>query len=322
MKRAIIAIGIVLMGLMAMAQTSPPDVVTQWIVNTPTQLPAGPTGFLKIYQVSNINLTRYKYHYFYVFLQSYGSGTCAWTDLQATTSGEVYAGIPISGSSYAYSEIGGSVNMYPGTSPVWTIRLKGNGYFNFVEAVIFYEPANNATGLHNCAVTVLYRGSTEDEDGLVPVGNQVPMVYGCSTVGRLVGNVVTSGTMSTGTYDFGNCPLGPNSMLGVGEFNFCVNPIATTGAYRGTGPVMARIYMKPPQTALANYITELGTYSVTNSCMVIPMPVNTLPVLTPQGPSGSTGRGNLIYVDFTWPAAISYPTMQQEIMMIAIGRPM
>jgi hypothetical protein len=150
---------------------------------------------------------------------------------------------------------------------------------------------------------VLYKGTTKEEEGAIPVG-----VYSNSKVmfsnAGVSPSVSTSGTATTYYYYIHYPGYGVTSFenaVAVDSIYVCVNPVPTTGLYRGTTPVMAEI---------ATQSVPLGKYSLTNGCLNISPTNGSLAIVT---------VGGEFDIGFTFPTATAFPTNTTELVVNVFG---
>jgi hypothetical protein len=255
------------------------------------------------------NISKYSYHYVYIFL----SPPCNPAYISNNTYGFMTGQYQLGGGITRNVPVGGLVSQEAATvagSNSSILTMKGNGAVTSLTASITLY-AGGSYSLGACTMDVLYKGTTREEEGAIPVG-----VYSNSKIAFTNRNwtpsVSTSGTATTyyyyvsGPYD----PLlGTNTFenaVAVDSIYACVNPNDATGLYRGTTPILVQLAVQ----GLTPNPVPLGYYSLTNGCLNISPTNGSLAIIT---------SGGDFDIAFTFPTATAYPTTTKELAVTVFG---
>jgi hypothetical protein len=297
-KLAILA----LVACSAIAQTAPPDVVEQWIVTN--QILGVVSNVGKTYIPTLPNLTRYKFHYFYVFINkaSVSGQACTATSISTSSTAIVYGSVATGGTSPTSDvvPIGGLLNILPTTNPsvnVANFVIKANGGFSSIIAEVAY--LGGSSGLGGCQVDVLYKGTVTEEEGTNAMGAFAQTGILLSTAGQ---DAHMTEVVSTHTTAYTLPIVGPAGFVPsgtIGNMVLCILPEASTGVFRDTSnPVVGSVYIVPllnPATMIS-----LGTF-------VIYPNQGCAQVRTDIGSLGTVWVGSTMYATFSAPTSSGYP---------------
>jgi hypothetical protein len=290
MKQRLIGILVwvgLIFGVYGQPQTTAPDVYLQWeLVGQPLTNAASQTITIPMPQSG---ISKYSYHYVYVYI----SAPCMPVYIDYGTYGSLTGSVPITSTTSRNISIGGliSQNVVGNLQGGSALLMKGNGAVNSLSASLTLL-AGSGFNFSACTMDVLYKGTTKEEEGNNALGVYNPTEIYFSTVG-ITPSVTANGTATWYSYNINTYGFGAtafNNTIAIDAMYFCVNPSFYTGLYRATSPVTLEV-------SIAS--TNLGVYSVTNSCMNIQMSNRNL---------GLIQKGGSLQAIFIFPSAVAYPT--------------
>jgi hypothetical protein len=295
MKRIIsLILGVLSLGVVAIAQPVPPDVYLKW-VGQGIPLTATLTQDI-VLPLPQSGISRYSFHYIYLYF----NGHCNLSDFSSLTTASLRGYVPQpNGGGDSVIQLGGLVNQNPFSGgnggPLYI--MKGNGAVNALKSTLYL--VSNNTDVSTCTLDVLYKGTIHEEEGNTTVGVYAPTNIEIDNH-AVAPTVTTSGAMTTYAYPY---PVF-NANIAVNQITFCTLPIATTGAFRATTPVMVTGHI----TTASGTVVPLGYYSITNGCYTISNPG-----------LGIFGTGGEAVISYTFPTAATY-AQQGELVATMSGR--